>query len=76
MSHYNVTLNILLIIYELLFPRVQMHKPPPPILFIQKWAQMGEGGLEVLPQKILNLVDVISCILVHFWDGQLEKGNT
>ena len=37
---------------------------------------MGEGGLEVLPKKILNLVDVISCFLVHFWDGQLEKGNT
>ena len=49
------------------------------------WAQMrnfncikvgANGGRGVLPQKILNLVDVISCILVPFWDGQLEKGNT
>ena len=35
---------------------------------------MSVGG--VVPQKIMNLVDVFSCILMHFWDGQLEKGNT
>ena len=48
----------------------------PPTLFVQKWMQTVRGCLGVLPQKILNLVDVISCILVHFGDGQLEKGNT
>ena len=35
-----------------------------------------KGGLGFLPQRILSLVDVISCILVHFWDGQLEKAST
>ena len=38
---------------------------------------VGSGaGLLVLPQNIFNLVDVISCILVHLEDGQLEMGNT
>ena len=62
--------------YELLCPCAQMHKDPPPTLYVWTWVQKGEGGSSVLPQKILNLVDVFSCILTHFWDGQLEKGNT
>ena len=33
----------------------------------------GGGGSGVLPQKIFNLVDVISCILVHFADGHYLK---
>ena len=38
---------------------------------------MGEGGGSggVLTQKCINLVDVISCILVHPWGGQLGMGN-
>ena len=46
----------------------------PPYLICKKVG--SNGGRGVLPQKILNLVDVISCILVPFWDGQLEKGST
>ena len=32
-------------------------------------SQSGTGVLGVFEQKMLNLVDVISCILVHFGDG-------
>ena len=32
-----------------------------------------DRGLGVLPQKSLNLVAVISCIMVHFWDGHYLK---
>ena len=60
--------------YKLLSPSAQMHKDAP-ILFVTKWVQMVEGDLGVLPQKILNLVDVISCILVPFLGWQ-ERGNT
>ena len=28
-----------------------------------------DGGFGGPPQKMLNLVDLISCLLVHFWDG-------
>ena len=35
----------------------------------------GSGG-GVLPQKIMNLVDVISRILVHLGDGQLALAST
>ena len=32
-----------------------------------------DRGSGVLPQRIFNLVDVISCILVHFADGHYLK---
>ena len=39
------------------------------------WGVVMEGGFGVVPHKRLNLVDVISCILVHFGDGHYLKIN-
>ena len=60
--------------FELLSPWAQMHKEPP-TLFVRKLVQLGEGGSGGPPPENSEC-DVISCILMHFWDGQLEKGNT
>ena len=62
---------------ELLFAWAKMHKDSDPPICAKVGINWGVGmGLGVLPQNILNLVVLISCILVHLGDGQLEMGNT
>ena len=52
------------------FPRLQWR-----LVKFVGGAQSGRSRwLEVLQN--VDLVDVISCILVHLCDGQLEMGNT
>ena len=58
-------------------PEHRCIKTLPPYSICAKVGAHREGGrLGGRPQKFFNVIDVISCILVHFWDGQLEKGNT
>ena len=55
---------------------VALSKPPSSNL-CKSGCKWGSGvGLGVLPQNILNLLDVISCILVYLEDGQMEMGST
>ena len=53
-------------------------KTPPPPICAKVGVNEGGGGSGggVLPQNMLNLVGVISRILVHLGDGQLEMGST
>ena len=66
---------------ELLSPWAKKHKDPPPHSsnLCKSGCYEGGGGGSgggVLPQKIMNLVDVISRILVHLGDGQLALAST
>ena len=58
-------------------PPGKQAKRPPSSKLCKSVCKWGSGaGLGVLPQKMMNLVDAIFCILVHLGDGQLEMGNT
>ena len=47
-------------------PEHRWTRTPPIYLYESGW-KWGKGSLGVLIQKMLKLVDVISCILVPFW---------